>query len=339
MTDEERIALRADLARELAAGVLEREWHWFSYHVCFVPPHPFARSLVEACLDCEVKLPGLGRQLIRDIGRIGGVDRHEPHYDQLMQKLAEILVLRQLLWLPWPKGTTFEHEPRLTKKGKRPELRVAAPGQTYLFEVKAPALLEHQRQRATNSVQLPTRMFSRQLVERIAGEGGLTLPRDNPVKDFLVDAEAKFAQFKAVGPAVSVLIIVWDDFIYEPITVLTQESCGLLTANSYHRTALGDPVGYPNIDAVMLVRHLLYFKNAAADRALGDREHAFDFGGESALPNVFVPLADGLTVPEFIRTGFRALPLDHTDLAHAAEYRPVEMVLWLNADGPGTRNP
>jgi len=339
MPDEERKILRDDLSRELAASILEQEWHWFSYHVCFVPPNPFASSLVDACLDCEMKLPGLGRQFIRDIGGIGGLNRHEPHYDQLMQKLAEILVLRHLLSLPWPSDTTFEHEPRLTKKGKRPELRVNAPGQTYLFEVKAPSLLEHQRQRAANSMQSPTRMFKREMVERIAGEDGLTLPRDNPVKDFLVDADAKFAQFKAAAPAVSVLVIVWDDFIYEPITVLTQASCGLLTANSFHRSAAGDAVCYSSTDAVVLVRHLMYFKMAAAEQALGERGHAFDFGKEGALPNAFVPVPGGLPVSDFIRTGLRALPLDHSDLSRAAEYRPVEMVFWLNADGPGTETP
>lgn len=54
---------------------------------------------------------------------------------------------------------------------------------------------------------------------------------------------------------------------------------------------------------------------------------------------MFVPVLRGLPVSEFIRSGLRALPLDHADLAGAAEYRPVEMVFWLNADGPGTRNP
>ena len=165
-------------------------------------------------------MSGLGRQLIRDLGAIGGIDRHEPHYDQLMQKLAEILVLRQLLALSWPGGTTFEHEPALTRHGKRPELKVVTPEHVYLFEVKTPSLTAHARNRAKNDLQAPARMFERDILDRLAGEGGLTLPRDNPVKDFLIDAELKFAPFKAATRATSLLVIVWDDHIYEPITVL-----------------------------------------------------------------------------------------------------------------------
>lgn len=177
-------------------------------------------------------------------------------------------------------------------------------------------------------------MFERDILDRLAGEGGLTLPRDNPVKDFLIDAEAKFAPFKAATRATSLLVIVWDDHIYEPITVLTQEQCGLLTPSSYYIDARGGPVTFPDIDAVVLIRHLMYFKHAAGDVPLVERAHAFDFGDERALPNVFLPLPGGAQVPEFIRNGLRARPLDDRWLQHAAEYRPLEMVLWLDLDDP-----
>ncbi|MCH8855088.1 MAG: hypothetical protein IIA03_02315 [Proteobacteria bacterium] len=131
-----------------------KSWHWFSYHFSMLPPHPLGRSVIDACADCETKLPGLGFQFIKDIAAICGKERHEPHYDQLVQKLAELLVLRQLLVLDWPAGTTFQHEPAVSAKGKRPELRVVTPGRSFLFEVKAPSLLEHTRSRQTNAFQL-----------------------------------------------------------------------------------------------------------------------------------------------------------------------------------------
>lgn len=102
-------------------------WHWFQYHFSFLPPHPFARSILDACAECEFRIEGLGSQFIKDIASIQGNEKHLPHYDQLLQKLAELLVLRQLLRLDWPLGTTFEHEPAVTAKGKRPELRIATP--------------------------------------------------------------------------------------------------------------------------------------------------------------------------------------------------------------------
>jgi hypothetical protein len=56
------------------------------------------------------------------------------------------------------------------------------------------------------------------------------LPRDNPVKDFLLSADAKFAAFKAQHLTfTSALVIVWDDFIQEPRT------CTLSTANAERR--------------------------------------------------------------------------------------------------------
>jgi hypothetical protein len=330
MDAEERKRLTISLLREAAIGVHAQKWHWFSYHLSFLPPPPFAQSFIDACVDCEARLPGLGETLIRDIGQIGGIEKHEPHYDQLLQKLAEILLLRQLLLLPWPEGTTFDHEPALNPTGKRPELRVVTPEHTYLFEVKAPSLLSHERSRAKNGVQAPVRMFQREMLERLAGDGGLTLPRDNPVKDFLVDAELKFAPFKAAKPSTSVLIIVWDDHIYEPITVLTQPQCGLLTEGSYFRTEAGSAVAFPNIDGVVLVRHLLYFQRAAGDKPLIERDHAFDFGGDQALPNVFIPVPNGQEVPDFVKAGLRARPLDDPWLQQAAEYRPLELVFWMD---------
>lgn len=329
MTEEERRIAWLALFRELGAGVTGQAWHWFAYHLHMLPPHPFARSIVDAAVDCEEKLPGLGQSLIADLGRIGGIDRHEPHYDQLMQKLAEILVLRQLLILDWPEGTTFEHEPAAIAGGKRPELRVNAPGQTYLFEIKAPSLLEHARQRGENGMQAAARIVDREVLDRLAGEGGVTLPRDNPVKDFLIDSEAKFAPFKAQGPAIAVLIIVWDDFIYEPITVLTQPQCGLLTAASYYRTRDDAPVPFPSIDAIIAVRHLTYFNRAAGDDPLVERTHAFDFGQEGDLPNVLIPIPGGQEVPELVLRGLRALPVNHPMVAMAAEYQPVEFVFWI----------
>lgn len=332
LTEEDRNRLLAEFVLELAAGIMRQEWHWFRYHLQFLPPHPFARSIIEACIDCEVRLPALGRQLIRDVAAIGGIERHEPHYDQLMQKLAEILILRQLLSLPWPEGTMFQHEPSLTPDGKRPELRVRTVERSYLFEVKTPSLTAHARSRAINNLQAPARMFERPLLNQLAAGGGLTLPRDNPVKDFLIDADKKFAPFKEVEPTTSILIVVWDDHIYEPITVLTQEQCGLLTPNSYFRNENGEAKKFANIDAIVLVRHLLYFKNAAGDAPLIDRAHAFDFGNHQALPNVRISAHGPEVAPEFILQGLRARSLDDPILQRSAEYQPIEMVFWMNLD-------
>lgn len=305
-----------------------KEWHWFSYHFSMLPPHALGRSIVDACADCEKNLTGLGFQFIKDIAAICGREKHEPHYDQLLQKLAELLVLRKLLTLDWPAGTMFQHEPAVSSVGKRPELRVVTPDRSFLFEVKTPSLLEHIRARQTNGFQVAGRVLPIAQVEKLIGDGGLTLPRDNPIKDFLIDADKKFAQFKAVQAETSVLIIVWDDFIYEPITVLKHAQCGLLTQNSYLKDATGAAVQFAHVDAIVVVRHLTYFYRAASGQPLRERAHALDFGDEYALPNVFIPISDAGLVPDRIQQGLRAVSWDDPLLQRAADYRPKDIIIW-----------
>lgn len=328
MTENDPSNIRLALFQELKAGVVHQDWHWFSYHLQFFPPHPFIRSIVNAAVDCEERVAGLGHALIADLGGIGGIERHKPHYDQLMQKLAEIFVLRQLLILTWPMGTTFKHEPTAFAGSKRPELMANTPTQEFLFEVKTPSLCEHMRQRNENNFQVPIRLFDREVLDGFVGDSSITLPRDNPLKDFLVDANAKFSQFKGNKTTISVLIIVWDDFIYEPITVLTHPRCGLMTDASYFRDDKNVPIAFPAIDAVIILRHLMYFRLAAAEKPLLEREHAMDFGDEEALPNVWIPNLGGQPVPDLIPKGMRAFDLNDPIVARMAEYQPVELVLW-----------
>ena len=294
-----------------------------------MPPHPLAKSIIDACADCETKLPGLGSQFLKDPAAISGREKHLPDYEQLIQKLGELLVLRQLLMIAWPEGTTLQHEPAVAARGKRPELRVTTPKQSFLFEVKTPSLLAHIENRETNPFQAAGRAFPQDQLAMLVGDAGLTLPRDNPVKDFLLDAEKKFAQFKAVQDETSVLVIVWDDFIYEPITVLKHEQCGLLTPNSYWKDEADLAVRYPHIDAVVLVRHLNYLNRATGDHALEERAHALDFGDELALPNVFIANGNPDLVPQEIRRALRAVDWDDLDLQNAADYRPKELTIWM----------
>lgn len=61
-----------------------------------------------------------------------------------------------------------------------------------------------------------------------------------------------------------------------------------------------------------------------------ERTHAFDFGDANVLPNVFIAVEGQEEVPEFIREGLRARPLDDPLMQVAAEYHPAEMILWLD---------
>jgi len=116
--------------------------------------------------------------------------------------------------------------------------------------------------------------------------GGATLPRDNPVKDFLASANAKFAAFRQADPAfVGVLFIVWDDYVNEPIGALLNPASGLLTPNSFDRDENGEPRAYQSVDAVVVLRHQVQLQEGMANRLpLDERWHFLDFGAADRFP-------------------------------------------------------
>lgn len=318
----------ADLLREAYAGLSEIGWHWFGYHF-HVGPTPFAKSIMGACADIDDRAPSMGSKLFREMMSIGGRDRDESQYEQLLQKLAEILVIRQIVRCPWPAGTRFEHEPTATPEGPRPELVVTWTRGRLVVEVKAPALLEHIRRRASNGVQLAYRDGVPLELATKLSEGAVTLPRDNPVLDFLKDAERKFAAFRTDPDTAALLVIVWDDYIYEPISALVNPCSGLLTAQSFAREPDGTARIYPNIDGIVVLRHLNYFVQGSREEPLGDRANALDFGGSAALPNVHFAPSSGRSIPQFLLNALRARAHDDPELLRFAEYNVQDIVFWV----------
>ena len=303
-------------------------WHWFAYHFS-TGPRPFAINIMDACACINRAAGGVGSTLLQELLSIGGRDRDESQYQQLMQKLAEILVVERIVASPWPDGTTFAHEPAAFPGGPRPELLVTFPEGRLLVEVKTPSLLGHARQRGTNATQLPYRGgLPPELANRHAPDNGVTLPRDNPIKDFLADAERKFAGFRDDVTS-TLLVIVWDDHIYEPISSLANPMSGLLTPNSFVRDARGEAQTYPSVDAVMVIRHINYFVEAAAERMLADRESGMDFGDDRALPNVLFDVSGAHRLPAKISERLRAYPHDDSGLKQMAEYNVPDVIWWL----------
>lgn len=333
MTSEEYGALLATAWSRLR----ETEWHWFGYHF-FNGPRPFADSIVGACGSIDDRAPGIGMKLLRELCSIGGRERDEGQYEQLLQKLAEILVIERVVQCPWPEGTTFEHEPAAVAGGPRPELLVLHPEGRLVVEVKTPSLLNHIRERGANPIQLPYREGARLDVARELARGQITLPRDNPVRDFLRDAERKFAGFRD-GTTETLLAIVWDDAIYEPISVLVNPGSGLLTDRSYSRRSDGTPETFPSVDAVVAIRHLDYFIRGSREEPLMDRRSAMDFGDDRALPNVLFPAHGGHALPGHVVEGLRSVPHDDPGLRMFAEYNPQDMVMWLGAGRPPEEAP
>ncbi|MFD1328744.1 hypothetical protein [Mycoplana ramosa] len=330
MTTEEFVTLHAK-----AIEVIDQVgWHWFGYHFQN-GPRPFATSILSSCASINRKTGVVGTELLVELVSIGGRVRDQRQYEQLLQKLSEILVIERVVNCPWPEGTTFEHEPAAIRNGPRPEILVTSPNGRLIVEVKSPSLLNHVMARGENEVQVPYRGGIPLETARQITRGEITLPRDNPVFDFLRDGERKFAGFRDDGSTSSLLVIVWDDYIYEPISTLVNEASGLLTPNSFARGADGTAERFPNVDNVILVRHLNYFVEAAAERPLMDREHGMDFGNEQALPNVVFEGHGGRPIPAFVLEALRAYPHDDPELRRFAEYNPQDVVFWVGGQPKG----
>jgi len=284
---------------------------------------------MSSCASINRRAANIGADLLDELVGIGGRERDEDQYEQLLQKLAEILVIERVVNCPWPDVTTFLHEPAANPGGPRPELLVSTPDGRLVVEVKTPALFKHIRARAANAVQLPYRgVVPLDVAERLA-QGTVTLPRDNPVLDFLRDGERKFAGFREEPNTTSLLVIVWDDYIYEPISALVNGASGLLTQSSYSRTATGTAEIFPNIDAIVALRHLNYFVAASREEPLIDRQNGLDFGDENALPNVLFTLPGARPIPDFVLDALRAYPHDDPGLRMFAEYNPQDIVFWI----------
>jgi hypothetical protein len=189
--------LRSDARREARIRFLQEgaprfhdRWHWFQYHFSRVPPTPFGQSVIDACIGLERLRTGCGLQFILDVARIGGRDREWRDYDQILQKLAEVLVINSVLDMNWPTIPGIQVEENAPGSRKGVDCVATLHNHKYGFEIKAPALLVHRQHRAENPLQVPGRFAPHDHFEVLADQvaGKVTLPRDNPVYDFLVSA-------------------------------------------------------------------------------------------------------------------------------------------------------
>jgi hypothetical protein len=315
----------------ILASDIFKKWHWFNYHFSrrlFDSKHPLAESFIESCILCDQKIPGFAKKMVDDIAALSGNEKFEPHYEQLLQKLAELFIIRQVVTFDWGTEIVIEYEPTAGSSKKNPEIVVKAKEYTVGIEVKAPALFSHIRVRKSTSIQIVARSpYGKHAIQ----EGKtVTLPRDNPIKDFLISADGKFEQFKIENPAfLGLLVIVWDDHVYEPITSLLHPAAGLFTPNSFAKDSNNQPFQFVRLDGVILVRHLHQLLSSSRDEPLMDGcKHPFDYGIDGQFPpKIFIPTPKGNTVPPVILDCFQAKPRNPL---MGAEYIPTDFVHWVH---------
>lgn len=323
----------ADVGR-IAADLVDR-YHelcgagggWLSYHLG--GPTRFGSSLIWALAECELNVPGLGRRLVEDLHAVRYVpaavnlEAWKARFEELIQKLAEVLVARTLCMVRWPTGTEIQYEPVNPSNGKRPEFSVVTPDRTYLLEVKCPSFIKHQERRGSNEHHLPVRSVMRDV---LAEGATATLPRDGTIKDFLVSAQAKFENFTE-DAAEGYLIVVWDQHMYEAIGSLNHPETGLLTPASWYKKG-GLAVTFPDVSGVIVINRLEQLKAGAQE--MSEFPDVFQLGGPNSLPNTWHPNG-AVELDELLSGAFDAQHFE--GLGIAADYSMLEYILWMKPAG------
>lgn len=291
--------------------------------------HPFVFGLVGALSRINDATPGYAKAMIDRIAAIGKTG--ETQYESLTQILSEIYVTEGAVAAADRDENGREmlnHEPSVNG-GKNPEFESCSNGIWYAVEVKTPALIEHSRRRSTEPFQLTAR-----LPRDVTDDLEKTLPRDNPVKDFLTSANEKLEEYAKIRPdAIRILTVVWDDFCNEPISSLLSPASGLLTENSFHCDASGKAMTYPFIDGVVVCRYQHQIIRTTRLEPLIDGEVLpFVYRHHGFPPKVFISNPGGREIPDRLMDSLNAVP-HSVDLG--AEYIPSELVLWIGDRSDG----
>ena len=159
----------------------------------------------------------------------------------------------------------------------------------------------------------------------------MTLPRDNPVKDFLKSADKKFENFKKDSKFFSILFIIWDDFIYEPISAINGNPSGLFQTGSFARNSDDERLKFPNVDAVFLDRHLIQFIKATRSQSLlHNKKHAMDYGLINEFPHkIIIPCPDSKIAKDIPHEILECFQVVEPSPSLGAEYCATDFVYWL----------
>lgn len=301
--------------------------HDCSHMLCYFAAHaangrvlPFVNSLAQALYQIDAASPGYAISMIDRIAAVRGVG--EDPYESLIQLLAEIYVATGAVEIAdQDDDTTYFHPEPGNIGQKNPEFEVRVSGEWVAVEVKTPRLIDYSRRRASTEMQLTARLPNGPNL------GEPLLPRDNPVKDFLSSAQAKFAGYRTHrAGALHLLAIIWDDFIQEPVAALLNPNSGLLTPRSFATDSSGIPIRFDLVDGIILIRHQHQLIRATREEPLLDGQQPFVYHGPPFPPKALVPNPNGRVIPEHIRSQFG---LQLCDDLPGAEYRPPDLIFWL----------
>jgi hypothetical protein len=294
--------------------------------------HQLSLDFLNKLALIEYKIPGFSEETINRLASYSGREKHEAHYEQIIQLLVEVVIFYRLVEGFFVHDVSFKWEPTTPTSEKSPELLLEGKEWKTLIEIKCPSIFKHLREAANNDIQLGARIGKLEFFDQLSSSGKVTRPLDNKVKDFLVSTESKFSPFKAIDPSISsLLIIAWSQHLFESISPLVNGMSGLLTENSFYKDAIGKPVLFPSIDSVLITEHLELILRAT-------REEPLPFGYNSPL-DYGAFLMPGFLPPVHIKKPSAAniantnvlVELGAVDIEDLEEPRvkPLDYVIWL----------
>lgn len=237
-----------------------KEWHWFRYHFQGLAKGEFTAlsfDFLNRCRLIERKIPGFTKETINRMTSICGKEKFEPHYEQLLQLLVEVVIFYRLVEGFLLELVEFQWEPTAQGSEKNPELMLVHPLWCALIEIKSPSILRHHRDAAKHDTQLGARLGDPAVFDALSKTGHATRPLDNKIKDYLVSAEGKFKGFRDQSPKpTTFLYVAWTQYLFEAISPVCNEMSGLFTARSFYRDENGDAVQFPSVDAVIVSDHM-----------------------------------------------------------------------------------
>jgi hypothetical protein len=317
-------AMRRDVDAAICVG---QERHFLDFH--FANHNKFAQEFIELICVLEDLCLGAGRATVKKIASLRGEDRAT--YEQIIQALCELVIGKRFIEaFPADEGFKLHWEP--TDMGKaNPEFMLECPEWRVLVEVKCPSLHEYEMKNRTATHQLAARLPGvKDVISNTIGKEP-ALPLDNKLKDFLISAERKFSSFGEVStPTYGLLVVCWAERMFEAVSPLSNEGCGLLTSASFYRKD-GKAVQFEHVSGVITTQHQIFLKTALAGYRPIHLASDLDYGSywepNTPVNPVFSPNKSAkLQLPQNIIDALEAVMCgEHLDPIAS----PMDFVMWL----------
>lgn len=316
------------MRKDIDAAIVSGEGrHFLDFH--FWNHTEFAQEFIELMCVLEDLCPGAGCATVKKISSLRGEDRAT--YDQIVQALCELVIGKRFIEaFPADAGFKLHWEP--TDIGKaNPEFMLEGSEWRVLVEVKCPSLNDYETKNRTAAQQLAARLPGvKDVISNISGTEP-ALPLDNKLKDFLVSAERKFSSFEEVAiPTYGLLVVCWTERMFEAVSPLSNEGCGLLTQASFYRKD-EKVVQFPHISGVITTQQQSFLQEALAGRRPRHLASDLDYGSywqqNTPANPVFSPNGFAKrSLPQMVIDALEAVMVgEHLDPIAA----PIDFVMWL----------